>query len=491
MPYIAPMSAPDLVQPLRSALRWLLRHPLSRGQWAVLVALLIGMAVLELHLGERLIEQTNSDYRRSDQSAYMGLAKASRGDWWPTKTDGTRNPLFVWLVSTVWTEDLQTFFEAGKRFNLRLAVAGAFALGLVFARFLPLLPTVNLAILAGVAVLMPIGTYFGAEPLFYLMFFGYWVCAVALLRRNPLWLYAVAGAFAAATYLAKPSVTLLTGMFVLACAWRWFLSRRAPQIPESVATPGWSGRRLALGALLFAMVYGVIVAPRAVYSQRVFGAPFYSTAGQRFWAENFEEVRPVLGRLNPRRIHEVPPEQRPSFRNYMRKHTVGDFFERLATGAHNQFALLWSGSPQWRSGAESWEDGRPTKPINRLILLRGAYLVALAALSAGMLALTGGWRSLDAAARTATLMVAGLFFVHLLAFGWYAHHAGLPRFGMSLYVPMAFSMAWGAEALRRRLSPEWAHGVYAAVHLAMLATLVARLVTLARFPTFSGLKGVF
>jgi hypothetical protein len=88
-------------------------------------------------------------------------------------------------------------------------------------------------------------------------------------------------------------------------------------------------------------------------------------------------------------------------------------------------------------------------------------------------------------------MVAGLFVVHVLAFGWYAHHAALARFGMSLYIPMAFSLAWGAEALRRRIGLHWVHVVYAAVHLIMLALLASRLVTLVRFPVFSGLKGVF
>ncbi len=481
------MSIHELARPSLAVMRWMLRHPLSLLQWGVLVALLLGLAALELHIGQRLIEQTNSDLHAADQSAYMGLAKASRADWWPTKTDGIRNPLFVWLASVVWEEDREAFFAAGKKFNLRLAVGGALALGLVFARFVPLLPAVNLAILAGFAVLVPIGSYFGAEPLFYVLFFGYWVCALASLRRNPLWLYTLMVGLAGGTYLAKPSVTLLTGMFVAASACRWWVSWRSGNL---AADRAWTGRRLAIGAVLFILIYGAIVAPRALYSQRVYGAPFYSASAQRFWAKDFSEVAPNLARLNPKRIHEVPEEQRPSFRNYVRTHTFADFSERLTTGARNQLALLWSGSLRWKAGAEKWRDGQPLSPINRIIVLRGAYLLALGLLAAGLVA-AGGWRTLDATARIATLMVAGLFFVHLFAFGWYAHHAAVARFVMSLYVPMAFSLAWGAEVLRRRLAKPWSDGIIVAVHVAMLSVLTARVVTLVRFPEFSVLKGAF
>jgi hypothetical protein len=135
-------------------------------------------------------------------------------------------------------------------------------------------------------------------------------------------------------------------------------------------------------------------------------------------------------------------------RNYFRKHTVGDFFERLTTGARNQLALFWGGSHEWAANRESW-DMAPAQSDQPLDPLRGAYVAALGLLTLSLAAVAGGWRALDDAARTHAHCRGALRRAPARV-RLYTHYTPLSRFMLSLYIPLAFSLAWAAESLRRR-----------------------------------------
>jgi hypothetical protein len=115
--------------------------------------------------------------------------------------------------------------SAGKQFNVRLATAAALVIGLFFGRFLPLLPSVTLSILAASRCFCDRHILRGRASSTRSSL-AYWSAHSHRCGATRFWLYALAGAFAGNGYLAKRALRCSPPVH-LASACRWWQRRRA------------------------------------------------------------------------------------------------------------------------------------------------------------------------------------------------------------------------------------------------------------------------
>jgi hypothetical protein len=469
---------------LLAALKWGLRFPPGRSQRVVLIFWCLLLAVFSIVLGDQIATTTNLDPMLCDQGAYLRLAEASRPHWWPTSTDGVRNPLFPWLLAKVAGDQPDALFSEGRLLNVRLGALLVCVMGWWAGRRLALLPAMLFVTIA-FAVILPISTYAGAEVLCSGLKFAAWMQAFALFERLTFRRCVMFGATLGFAYLAKPSVTLLSACFVMVGLWIW--SRRH----RSNEPNGWDGFRPLTGALLALLVFGVITLPRGLDSWEKFGDPAQNTATRCFWADSWDECFPIAGHFNPRFIDRVSPEDRPSASRFFARHGWTGAASRFAQGFRIQIDNVIA--PDRRN---LWFKRQPSveRPVRRIFPYRGFFLVPPFCLAAALLFVMrrrAGVEPLDNAARWQAAFALLLVTASVTAFSWYAAVSPGARFLMALYLPVFASLLVAAEALRRRLASQFVDGIAAGTWLPMFGLITAHLVLIVTHPYFDRMKGAF
>jgi len=434
------------------------------------LALCLGLAVI----GFRIADQTNHDVEPYDQSAYVQMAQKMEGSWYPWYTDGTRNPLFPWLAATFLDANDPAFFESGKRLNVLFGVCGVAFLGAFFLTRMGPLAAFNATALAGLVVLLPLSTFFGAEVIFFVLFLFVCVCAMRLLTVNPPWLYAVLGVLAGAAYLAKPSATPFLGLFVLFSGVRLILSFfPAGRVPRCLQAPQWSGKNLVIGMALFGAIYFALIAPRLVHAQRTWGSAFYSLPGFWFWADDWESCVKKYYDCRKEKLAEFPPEEQPTLAGYFRRHTISDAVQRATGGAAVRLTQLFFPEGKWRFSYE-----KPGKP-NRVVLpYRGIYLAGLALLAAAMAVFAR--RQLDTVGPVTLpfLLALAMFALYVLAMGWYLPTGPGHRFILTLYIPLLWMVAQGGDQLRLAANSLAGDALFFATHAVITVLIIWRILVL-------------
>lgn len=472
------------VEILRAAVDWTLRFPLGRSQWIVLVLWSLILAGGMIEFGDRIASATNVDPEAYDQGAYVRVAEQNRAAWWPTVTDGIRNPLFPWVLAKVSDSGTDTTFGAGLRLNVRLGAVLVLLFAYWAGRRLALLPAITFTTIAA-AIVLPISTYVGTEVLFYGLFFAAWMLAFDLFQRLTFLRCALFGATLGFAYLAKPGVTLLTGCFILVGLALWFHSRRAGD------SSGWTSFRPLIGAALATAIFTATILPRALNAWQQFRDPLQNTAARCFWADDWSMCYPILGNLNPRFIERIPAEDRPTASRYLTRYgwsgVWGRFTRGVAVQADNVFSV---------DQKNIWFDRRPSskRPIRRIFPYRGFFLIPPMALVIGLY--LASRRGPPEAAITPTTKAQLAFTVLLVgltfgAYSWYSVIAPGARFIIALYLPLFATLLFAAEALRRRLATQWSDYTAAGTWLLMFSLVTTHLVLVVTHPYFDKLKGAF
>lgn len=468
-------------------------RPICGGQRYLLAGLLALFLVFYFFIAHNLIRQINGDRWASDQQVHILLAHQSHRDPWPLRTDGVTNPLWSWIAARFDPGDDEALFVRGKWVNT--AITAGFLVGLTLwaARFLPLLATANLLLSSALAVFLQRCTYFQPEPVYYLLFFVAFLAGCELLRRNPLWLYGVLAAVMAFAYLAKPSTAplllVLTGITTLRWAYAWWQHRREDRPPEMTT---WHWKRHFAGVALFILVHGLIIAPRAVHSAKVFGNPFHNYHTYFMWFDDQEQGELWgLAHVSAQSLADIPPEERPSLRNYLRTHSAEEFWGRLLNGATAKISSLLL--PESRLKKSYFVGLRNShNPWKYLLTFRGLYLLLPLGL---VLALTGVLWSrrrgfpIDPSVGWICLFVFGVFAIYALATGWYHPIARGDRFMLALYTPLVFLLLRAGEFLRQVVATPVANAAYATIHLGMCYLLLTRVVNLVVYPVFQAKFG--
>ncbi|MEM9480033.1 MAG: hypothetical protein AAGA58_10310 [Verrucomicrobiota bacterium] len=442
-----------------------------------------------------LIHHTNQNRERSDQQNNIRLAHEAKEqrqspDSWrdvlPHHTDGVVNPLWPWTASFLIDEgesDLEIFAQ-GKWLNTILSCGGLIAVALFLSRRWSLFGVFAFLFLAGFGAFLKRGTYFQPEPLSFLLILASWICALFLLERPRLSLFALLGLFAGFAYLAKSSIqVLLLGFFGVLALQIVLAALGKGSMPAKRCIFLSAG-----GAAITILVFLTIASPRLIESQEKFGSAFHSWPALWMWNDTFEEGAALMTQHpDPRKI---PADEKPSLRNYFKTAEEGEAGERMA------FGLDWT-LKNFFHPTRAKVNPKNQKPWKRILPDRGNYLYYLAGVT-GVLAIlfllfhrkkdSPEDSSFPIAWFTKSLFVVGTFASYTLAYSWYAIIGKGDRFLLSLYAPLVLSLIWAADALARwfRDQPrlKLLYPAYAAAMIALLVVVGLRLIQLTSFPEF-------
>lgn len=455
-----------------------------------LVVIVGGYAALHLSLAGSWSEHRNTNMESSDQANNMRLAviAGERAQWDPSKgirgnirdslphfTDGVVGPLWPWVASgfsaagevalpaepipgqtVIHDEASERFFESGKRWNIRFGVLTLCltAVWLALARRWRLASVAVFLLFVGLASWIPRGGWFQPEPLYFVLFFLTWVVAMELLRSNPLWLYCVLGLVSGLAYLAKASVHPLLGVYLIAS-----LIRLAGGFFSAPTADGSDGGRSAwkpsnhfIGLAFLLVCHLFVVSPRLSYSHERFGSATHSYPSYWMWMNDFEEAWFFMAAHSTREaLESLPPESRPSARNYLANHPPEAVWQRMADGAWRQATWLFGSDITPRD-----RDGAPRRPWRSLVERPGrgfAVLVLIAALGGAAVLLRkqhpGAAMRLEPERGMLCLFVISATFAYLMLHGWYTPIGDGDRFMAALVAPLVFSLLAAAEHCAR------------------------------------------
>ena len=421
--------------------------------------------------------------------------------WMPHRTDGVVAPLWPWVASRLTTpgqpsrenevteQDRQLFLK-GKWANVAIVLVFLWALGLVMARTFRPAAVVAVLLLGAFGALLPRAVYFQPEPLYFILFFLTWICAVKLLLRNDIWLHALFGVLGGLAYLAKTSVEPLILAWFGVSALRFVLT--LPRKDDAQQDHGWNCRNHFIGCLVFAFGWLAVTTPRYKAAMDRWDDARFSYPAAWMWMDDFDKEGAAWMVAHPDRksLEAIPSEERPTFVNYLKTHSADQMKNRLSDGT-------WQKLTRWLAP-------KPVKPKKdgtfggwRVLLeQRGIYLGVLGSVTIAAGALVWSRRkavdrvglAAPAGAWAAVLFVVGSALGYTLLYGWYDPIARGDRFMLSLYLPLVFCLVWGAEnmmdlALMRK-APSWVPTVYQSCLWLLNGAIIWRLVEMLRQPVF-------
>jgi len=499
-------------------------------RWGIFAALLVLFLVTYVKLAGLLVAQTNytaKDMFGGDQMHNMRMATEAREDLrpdfskgfsksilnlFPHRTDGVVQPLWPWIASwftddghKITEEVMQSkvpsdqdmaLFVKGKYFHIGFTAVFLVFLGIAAARIFSFPAALNLLLLAGFGALLPRAVYFQPEPVYFVFFFLTWVACISALTHNSLWIYGLIGVLSGVAYLAKGSVQPLLGVFIgvstVRCLWEYFSARRRGFILSN--TNLWHWRNHLVGVIILGLTYLMTVGPRLTDAQEKFGDMFHSYPSYWMWMDRFEpDCFEWMDKHNTRdELQAMLPADKPSLGKYLRTHTRDEFVNRLADGTKAKVSEFF-----WPKQTKRSEKIEKQKPWRGVFEWRGVYLGWLAlVLLVLVLTLTSAAPKAEHAGHvvfrhgtvTIVLFTVGAFALYSLAYGFYTPIGRGERFMMSLYLPLVFSLIWGAEIIVRRIqrrqgSPWIARGYWLAQWL-LFAVLCWRLIEILRVPQF-------
>jgi hypothetical protein len=534
---------------VRSKRRNFLKPALFR--WLLFVPLAGLYVFIHVKLGGLLIWQTNhtnKDIHGGDQSHNMRMATEVRAEdlkpdfnrgftktflnFFPHRTDGVVQPLWPWIAAwlvkdghviteqemgaKIVTDETLQLFNRGRWLHVFFTVTFIVCVGIAACRIFTLPAALNLMLLGGLGALLPRAAYFQPEPVYYVFFFLTWVACVSALKHNPLWLYGLIGVLGGVAYMTKGSVSPLLAVFIavssLRCLWEIVSARRRGFVVGTSSL--WHWRNHLVGLVVLGMTHLLTIGPRLCDSQEKFGSMFHSFPAYWMWFDKFGGPETVndpstaygwMETHNTRdELQAMLPQDTPSLGRYLRTHTRQEVADRLWNGLFSAKdsttgvvgrvrEFLW---PQQTKRSDKVEKQKPWRGI---LEWRGVYLGWLAAVLLGLLIVLrsaaprpehAGHVVFRHGTVSVVLFVVGAVGGYAVLYGFYAPIArgSGDRFMLSLYLPLVFSLIWGAEGIVRRIdrregSP-WILRGYQAAQWLLFAALCWRVVEILRVPQF-------
>jgi hypothetical protein len=360
--------------------------------------------------------------------------------------------------------------------NVALGILATAAAAVFFPYRLGPLAAFNASALCALAALLPISTFFGAEPIFLLLFLFVCACAMRLLNENPLHLYLLLGILTALAWLAKSSTTPFFVLFLGFSVGRWLLSLTlGDRVPWHLRAPSWRPRRFVTGSLICLAAYFAIISPRLVHAHKTWGSAFYNLPSFWFWADDWETCVTKYADCRKVRLATLPIEEQPTMQGYFHRHDLGDALIRLRNGVAVRLLQLFHPEAKWRLAVE-----RKDKPKRIVLPHRGLYLIGLGVLALALCCVAASRGRLEKLGPITLPVLLGLatFVVYVMATGWYLPTGPGHRFIMTLYMPLLWMLVQAGEQLRIVSDSRLANVLYLAGHLAIGVLLLSRVVGL-------------
>ncbi len=365
-------------------------------------------------------ELVNDDPAHSDQSAYMEFAKTA----YETNFSytGVRNqmPLYPYLQALFYRPGMSNpaFFDQGKRVNIILSLALLGVLFSVFRNYLSLHRATVLTLIGTVGLFIFKAGYFTSELLFYSLSFLSFLGMGLMLLKPSLILGLLTGLTLGVTYLTKatilPAVAAFAFVFLVKEVWLLFRDKRVSRVQRQKKK-----RIQHLTSFSFLLIsFLILLSPYLVESKQKYGRYFYNVNSTFYiWYDSWAEAIADTAQYGYRQHWpDLPADQIPNWRNYLREHSLDEIKTRFVNGLDKQTYYL-------------------THSYNAVNYI---YIYGLVAL---LMTLGGGMKNIVRVIKAyfhLLLFVLLNFFGYLLLFAWYFPIAGGPRFLYGLFLPSAF-----------------------------------------------------
>ncbi len=449
--------------PLTSAFLHLTRIWLRGGRWVVMWACLAAL-LWAYAVAFRLDFPTQEELRRPHdmEARYLALAATTRHDlsldfsggvseplnnWLPHRTDGFVRPLWPWLSAWMMDDSEVAGGHAGmsSRFATKIQLSKASftigilaLLGLACARAFSVPAALLTVFLIAFGVFLPSGRHFTPDLLFSVLFLLTWICCIAALKRNSLWLYGLIGFFGALGNLTAPTTTPLVLVFAGVSSLRWLWGWILQHWTTGLGTTLWVRRNHWLGMLVLVVTHLLTSGPMLAHAHQEFGDP---TPFHWRWFDDAEQMRAWTAKHGtPESIRSLQDDEVPSFSSYRTTHSTEEIRARLKNGA----AVLAG-----RVFNFGWAESLP----------RGCFALAVAGMLALLLLLL--WfvapkahhagQALHPETAPIVLFTLLALVVCSLDFGWDLAVLNFGRRTLALYAPLVLSLVWACEALVKRV----------------------------------------
>jgi hypothetical protein len=449
---------------------WDRLHPAAQARWRTFLPVGAVLGLLALAVPYYTVTAIHSHTLNhapifTDQGDYLKFAETARLRNFNYTGDHNRMPLYPFLQGLFYQPGMsdQAFFDQGKLRNIFLSLALLVLMFLLFRRYLGRWIGPLLTGIIAFSIYIFKAPYFQTEILYYFLTFLGFVLALELLAHPSLKLGIAAGIVFGLAHLAKASV--LPGLLLFGAVFALkLLIQSLPVLKDRAArleklAP--LGRRLLAGVLVF-VFFILVIFPYINAMKQRFGHYFYNvnttfyvwfdTNPQAFQAEaryHFAEQWPS----------QLPPDQLPSLRNYLRTHTLAQIWDRFYTGLNEQIANVFL------------PFSVTNYHMSYLVILVLVFLVDLK-------------NSLQLIRRYPYRIAFSLlyFLGYLAAFAWYSPIAPERRFLYGIYIPFMFAVFCALQAL---VSAQHAEGdrlrgidlprFLNAAHFVMFLTLLANI----------------
>lgn len=450
--------------PVKSVFLHLTRLWLSGGRWVVMLASLVffawcyvqafqrqSEAGTGIHEQERMYLNAAIETRRDLTPDFSKGVSKPLNDWLPHRTDGVVRPLWPWLaawnvaadhapVTASLSAEDHRVLRSGKRWLFGLSLGFLLMLGLAAVRAFSV-PAALLTILTiGFGVLLPSAAVFSPDVLFQLLFLLTWVCCIAALKRNSLWLYGMIGFFSALANLTLPTATTLVLVFIFVSTLRWLWGLIVASWFKECGTTLWVWRNHWLGMILLVVCHLITVGPMLAHSKEKLGdaAPFFWR-----WFDDENAMRQWTAAHQTREsLLAVPAGELPSYANYLECHAADAVSERLSQGSQQmiQSVLQWP----WRFDSLPHERGVFVAALSAVLflLMLIVWFVAPRAAHAG--------QALHPETAPLAFFTVLAFAVCTLDFGWDMPVLSWGSRHLALYPPLVLSLLWASESLVHR-----------------------------------------
>ena len=371
----------------------------------------------------------NTDMTTTDQSAYMEYARTMVESNYTVVGGRNRMPVYPFLQSLFYQPGMSdaAFFTVGKYVNLVLSLFLLAGLAGIFRWYLPWLAALTLLLITAFTVFIFKAGFFQTELLFYFLNFCLFLLMMRLLQRNAWPLAILTGVVAGIAHLTKASILPGLALFLAVAGLRWGWVALQSRTLESGGLP----KRLLsnlLPVLLVGICFLITVYPYISTSKRVFGHYFYNVNSTFYmWYDSWEEAKGGT-RAHGDRVGwpDMPPDEIPSLRKYLREHTSEQIVNRFVAGGRTVFNNVINSYGYFKS-----------------IVLYSILLIA---------AMFWSWRQVLQALRANPLLYLFLvtyFVLYFLLCFWYAPIASGNRIILAQFLPLLFGLAYGFHGLLR------------------------------------------
>jgi hypothetical protein len=383
----------------------------------VLVLLALALFVWGAKRQDMLV---NTDMR-SDQEAYIYDAKAMAQTNFQYIGGRNRMPVYPSLMSFFYTEGIpnEDFFRRGKTIGILIALVVSSVVLILFRQVSSLLDASVATLVAMFTVFAYKAPYFQTEVLFYGINLTLFYLLLSLLKKPGIQIAALAGITAGIGHLTKASVLPALFLAGLCLFLRGVMCFKCRYNVANLDSPPSAKARHLLAHMCYVIVllgcFLVLVFPYIRTSKERFGQYFYNVNSTFYiWYDSWEEVEQGTKAHGDRRgWPDMPEDQIPSFKKYVREHSLRSIAGRFARG------LIRLTSVVIRSYGYAE--------------FLAAYVIA-AALFFGQ---NFGWtRSVLSRTNPCVLLfIVGYFLGYILLYAWYADIAAGNRFVLSLFLP--------------------------------------------------------